>query len=107
ACVVAGQVTERDGALEGAAGDAPGAPHADGRAGRRCLAGGGPVCGDRLPAIAHEAAGHRTVPDTFCYGVRCDTPPLDVELPEMQLSDELRGLLERTLAPGARPRPGD
>ena len=74
-------------------------PRDDARAWRALLAD------DRLPAIAHEAAGHGTVPDAFCYGVRCDTPPLDVELPETQLSDEVRGLLERTLAPGRQPRP--
>jgi hypothetical protein len=68
-------------------------PRADARAWRSLLAD------DRLPAIAREAAGHRAVPDAFCYGVRCDAPPLDVELPERQLSDDVRGLLERTLAP--------
>ena len=38
------------------------------------------------------------MPDSFCYGVRCDAPPIDVELPEPHLSDEVRTLLERTLA---------
>ncbi len=73
-------------------------PRADAGAWRSLLAD------DRLPAIAHEAAGQRAVPDAFCYVVRSDTPPLDVELPEMQLSDDVRGLLERTLATGVDPR---
>ncbi|WP_392543749.1 protealysin inhibitor emfourin [Oryzobacter telluris] len=55
---------------------------------------------DRLTALAREAAATRRMPDAFCYGVRCETPPLDVELPEPQLSDDVRSLLERTLAPG-------
>ena len=73
-------------------------PRADAGAWRSLLAD------DRLAAIAHEAAGQRAVPDAFCYVVRSDTPPLDVELPEMQLSDDVRGLLERTLATGVDPR---
>jgi hypothetical protein len=67
-------------------------PHADARAWRSLLDG------ERLPALADEAAGRRGIPDAFCYGVRCDVPPLDVQLPEMHLSDEVRGLFERTLA---------
>jgi hypothetical protein len=55
---------------------------------------------DRLTVLAREAAASRPVPDAFCYGVRCETPPLDVELPEPQLSDDVRGLFERTLSPG-------
>ena len=50
-------------------------PRADARAWRSLLAD------DRLPAIAEEAAGHRSVPDAFCYAVRCEEPPLDVQLP--------------------------
>ena len=72
-------------------------PREDARAWRSLLAD------DRLPAIADEAAGHRGIPDAFCYGVHCDAPPLDVELPEMQLSDEVRELLERTLVPRSGP----
>ena len=37
------------------------------------------------------------MPDTYCYGVRCETPPLDLELPEHELTDDVRSLLERTL----------
>ena len=55
---------------------------------------------DRLAAIAHEAAAARQIPDAFCYGVRCAVPPLDVQLPEHQLTDDVRGLLERTLTRG-------
>ena len=55
---------------------------------------------DRLTSLAQEAAASRRIPDAFCYGVRCETPPLDVELPEPQLSDDVRGLFERTLSPG-------
>ena len=73
-------------------------PRADAGAWRSLLAD------DRLAVIAQEAAGQRSLPDTFCYVVRSDAPPLDVELPEMQLSDDVRGLLERTLAPGHDPR---
>jgi len=29
--------------------------------------------------------------------VRCATPPLDLELPELELTDDVRSLLERTL----------
>ena len=83
---VAGRTLERTVALEEL-------PRADARAWRSLLAD------DRLPAIAGEAAGRRGIPDAFCYGVRCEAPPLDVELPEMGLSDEVRDLLERTLTP--------
>jgi hypothetical protein len=57
---------------------------------------------DGLPALAAEAeaSGQRTQPDTFSYGVRCEAPPVDVQLPEPQLSDELRALFERTLDRG-------
>ncbi|GAA4408887.1 hypothetical protein GCM10023168_26860 [Fodinibacter luteus] len=66
-------------------------PRGDARAWRSLLAH------DTLPAIADRAAERPAVPDAFCYGVRCDAPPLDVELPEVELSDEVRTLLERTL----------
>ncbi|WP_377639320.1 protealysin inhibitor emfourin [Oryzobacter terrae] len=69
-------------------------PNGDTRAWQSLLAD------DRLTAIAREAAATRRMPDAFCYGVRCETPPLDVELPEPQLSDDVRGLFERTLSPG-------
>ena len=69
-------------------------PKADARAWRSLLAA------DHLPAIADRAAaaGGRNIADAFCYGVRCDAPPIDVELPEPELSDEVRALLERTLS---------
>jgi len=69
-------------------------PKADARAWRSLLAD------DQLPAIADRASagGGTRVPDAFCYGVRCDAPPIDVELPEPELSDDVRALLERTLS---------
>jgi hypothetical protein len=67
-------------------------PQADARAWRSLLAD------DRLPALADRAAGGAAIPDAFCYGVRCETPPIDVELPEPELSDDVRSLLERTLS---------
>ena len=67
-------------------------PKADAKAWRSLLAD------DHLPALADRAAGGSRMPDSFCYGVRCDAPPIDVELPEPHLSDEVRTLLERTLA---------
>ncbi len=69
-------------------------PKADARAWRSLLAD------DQLPAIADRASagGGRSIPDAFCYGVRCDAPPIDVELPEPELSDDVRALLERTLS---------
>lgn len=68
-------------------------PEGDARAWQGLLAD------DRLSVIAREAAGSRPMPDAFCYGVRCSLPPLDVVLPEPRLSDDVRGLFERTLAP--------
>ena len=41
-----------------------------------------------------------THPDAYCYEVRCDAPPTQVSMPEPRLPDEVRGLLERTLASG-------
>jgi len=67
-------------------------PKADAKAWRSLLAD------DHLPALAGRASGGSRMPDSFCYGVRCDAPPIDVELPEPHLSDEVRTLLERTLA---------
>ena len=52
---------------------------------------------DGLTALADEVAGRPRMPDTYCYGVRCETPPLDLELPEHELTDDVRSLLERTL----------
>ncbi len=54
---------------------------------------------DRLTALAQQAAASPRRPDAFCYGVRCQAPPLDVELHEPQLNDDVRALLERTLSP--------
>ncbi|SES29204.1 Thermolysin metallopeptidase, catalytic domain [Pedococcus cremeus] len=39
-------------------------------------------------------------PDAYCYEVRCDAPPTRVSMPEPRLPEEVRGLLERTLASG-------
>jgi hypothetical protein len=54
---------------------------------------------DGLPALAEQLAGRAQMPDTYCYGVQCEVPPLDLQLPELDLPDEVRSLLERTLAP--------
>ncbi|MGL5819545.1 MAG: protealysin inhibitor emfourin [Phycicoccus sp.] len=51
-----------------------------------------------LQALA--TADPRPVPDAFSYGVRCPAPEVDVTLPEQVLSDDVRGLLERTLTVG-------
>ncbi|MDF2091290.1 M4 family metallopeptidase [Knoellia sp. 3-2P3] len=48
----------------------------------------------RLSAFANGPAR----PDAYCYEVRCDAPPTQVSLPEPRLPEEVRGLLERTLA---------
>lgn len=45
----------------------------------------------------------RAVPDGYCYGVICDLPPTDVEIPEQQLPDHLRELFEDTLADDGGP----
>ena len=66
-------------------------PNGDARAWHSLLAD------DGLPALADEVAGRPRMPDTYCYGVRCETPPLDLELPELELTDDVRSLLERTL----------
>lgn len=36
-------------------------------------------------------------PDTYCYGLRCERPAVDVQLPERALPTEVRDLLERVL----------
>jgi hypothetical protein len=66
-------------------------PHRDARAWHSLLAD------DGLPALAEQVADRPQMPDTYCYGVRCETPPLDLELPELELTDDVRSLLERTL----------
>jgi hypothetical protein len=66
-------------------------PNGDARAWHSLLAD------DVLPALADQLAGRPRLPDTYCYGVRCETPPLDLELPELELTDAVRSLLERTL----------
>ena len=66
-------------------------PNGDARAWHSLLAD------DGLPALAEQVAGRPRMPDTYCYGVRCEVPPLDLELPELELTDDVRSLLERTL----------
>ena len=56
---------------------------------------------DGLPALAEQLADRPQQPDTYCYGVQCEVPALDVQLPELELPDEVRSLLERTLGPPA------
>lgn len=41
-----------------------------------------------------------THPDSYCYGVSCAQPELDVRIPEQHLPDDLKGLFERTLREG-------
>jgi hypothetical protein len=50
----------------------------------------------RLSAFANGPAR----PDAYCYEVRCAVPPTQVSLSEPRLPEEVRGLLERTLASG-------
>ena len=70
-------------------------PDDDARAWRRLLAD------DRLHALARAAEERdRQRPDAFCYTVTCADPVVDVDLPEPAVPDEVRELLERTLAPG-------
>ncbi len=64
-------------------------PESDTRQWQRLLAT------DRLRGLA--AAVEREYPDAYCYGVRCAHPELDVSVPEPALTDDIRGLLERTL----------
>jgi hypothetical protein len=66
-------------------------PNGDARAWHSLLAD------DGLAALAEQVADRPRMPDTYCYGVRCATPPLDLELPELELTDDVRSLLERTL----------
>ena len=79
----AGRTVERTVAL----GDLP---NGDARAWHSLLADDGLPLWPRPPPAARG-------PDAYCYGVRCEPPPLDLELPEPQLTDDVRGLLERTL----------
>ncbi len=83
---VAGITRERTVALERL-------PDADALAWRHLLAD------DRLHALAkaaEERDGMRA--DAFCYNVACADPRVDVDLPEAAVPDEVRELLERTLA---------
>lgn len=48
----------------------------------------------RLSAFANGPSH----PDAYCYEVRCDAPATQVSMPEPRLPEEVRGLLERTLA---------
>ena len=52
-------------------------PKRDARAWRSLLAD------DGLPALADRLAGRAQQPDTYCYGVQCAVPPLDLQLPEL------------------------
>ena len=52
---------------------------------------------DGLPALADRLAGRPQQPDTYCYGVQCEVPALDLQLPELELPDDVRSLFERTL----------
>ncbi|HET7761847.1 MAG TPA: protealysin inhibitor emfourin [Phycicoccus sp.] len=67
-------------------------PDPDTRAWQRLLAG------DHLPRLAAAAEEHRGRPDAFCYSVHCERPAVEVDLPEPVVPDEVRDLLERTLA---------
>ncbi|MEO7422191.1 MAG: protealysin inhibitor emfourin [Ornithinibacter sp.] len=66
-------------------------PERDARAWRGLLAQ------DRLQVLALENDSGAAHPDTFCFGVRCDSPRLDVEIREPNLSEDVRSLFERTL----------
>ncbi len=59
------------------------------------------LASDRLLEAA--AASDREYPDAYCYGVRCAVPEVDVLVPEPVLADDVRALLERTLAAGDTP----
>jgi hypothetical protein len=72
-------------------------PDADALAWRRLLAD------DRLHELARAAEERdRSRPDAFCYTVACTDPHVEVDLPEPAVPDEVRDLLERTLANGAK-----
>jgi hypothetical protein len=47
--------------------------------------------------LLDELAQSRTHPDAFCYGVQCLEVGVDVQIPEPALSEDLRGLFDRTL----------
>ncbi|KGN40749.1 protealysin inhibitor emfourin [Knoellia aerolata] len=64
-------------------------PDADASAWRSLLAGPTPTL--------QSFAGGPAQPDRFCYGVSCDSPPLDVTIPEPSLPGEVRKLFDRTL----------
>ncbi|WP_191564820.1 protealysin inhibitor emfourin [Janibacter melonis] len=52
------------------------------------------------PELAAYAAAEPSRPDAFCYGLSCDQPPLDVQVPEPVLPPPTRALLDRTIAAG-------
>lgn len=54
-------------------------------------------------ARAGHAGGASSGADRFWYSVCCDAPPVDVEVPEQELGDRTRELLERAVRAG---RPG-
>lgn len=51
----------------------------------------------RLQALGD---GEPTHPDSYCYGVSCERPAVDVQIAEQHLPDDLKGLFERTLREG-------
>lgn len=63
-------------------------PEPDARAFRSLLEG------PQLPRLAVEDPPR---PDTFCYGLSCELPPLDVQVAESALPRATRSLFERTL----------
>ena len=50
--------------------------------------------GPQLPRLADEAPPR---PDSFCYGLSCERPELDVQVAEAALPQATRRLFERTL----------
>lgn len=55
----------------------------------------GLLAGQTLTELA--AAGTRSTPDAYCYGVVCRAAEVDVELAEPDLPEHVRALFERTL----------
>ena len=53
----------------------------------------------RLRRIAESARPAESFPDSFSWSVSCERPPVDVDLPEPALTDEVRALLQRTVRP--------
>ncbi len=49
------------------------------------------------PVVREPAAGGRARPDGYGYRVVCESDDVDVTLPEQQLAEGDRALLERTL----------